>query len=212
MPFRKNCGQSQELVSDIRKATHTRYLSAGWDAERNCLQGGRWCNPRSTLGAFDAPSRILSEDVHRIIDLDVHVVTNIRQLFTLGRDRLAILGHDLVRRVAMDAEFPLNNDTVAVFPRLVSILALILDSNCNLGISVINICQGPQCYARANRDSLFTLTDKRFQTRSATGYRGFTTKSDGQCRENGALSALSIPMSMRGTLYECDITYCHCGL
>ena len=42
------------------------------------------------------PGGILSEDVHRVVDLNIQVVTNIRQLLSLSRDDLPVLGHNLI--------------------------------------------------------------------------------------------------------------------
>lgn len=83
------------------------------------------------------PGGILSENIHWVVDLNVQVVTNIRQLLSLSRDDLHVLSHDLIRRTACLAELTTNEDALAVHLWLVCIFALVLERYGNFGDAFI---------------------------------------------------------------------------
>ena len=69
----------------------------------------------------------LSEDVHGIVDLNIHVVADGLQLLALRRDSPPIPRLDLVRRRAVPREAASDDDALAVLLRLVRLLALVLE-------------------------------------------------------------------------------------
>src|ERR1700691_1194250 len=74
------------------------------------------------------PKRTLREDIHRVINLDIHMVANSSQFVLLRGDYLAILALDLPRRASLLREPARNDDTLAVFLGPVGFFTLILDS------------------------------------------------------------------------------------
>ena len=69
----------------------------------------------------------LCQDIHRIIDLDVHVVTDSSQLIFLGADDLPILALDFPRGIPLLGKFTRNHDGLSVFLGSEGFFALIFD-------------------------------------------------------------------------------------
>lgn len=78
----------------------------------------------------------LSEDVHRIVDLDVHMVADSLQLLTLRRDDLPVPALDLVRGSAILGEPAGNHDALAIVLRSVRFIALVLEDDRDLRYTV----------------------------------------------------------------------------
>jgi hypothetical protein len=78
----------------------------------------------------------LRENVHWIIDLNVHMVTYGRQLVLLSGDDLAILGLDLPGGVSFLGEPAGNENTLAIFLGLIGFFALVLDGDGDFGYAV----------------------------------------------------------------------------
>ena len=75
----------------------TLYLSCGTDALKNCRAAS--AKEMCRVDPYgDDRRRTLSQDIHRVIDLDIHVVTDCRQFIFLGADDLVILTLDLPGR------------------------------------------------------------------------------------------------------------------
>ena len=75
----------------------------------------------------------LSEDIHGIVDLNVHMVADGLQLLALCRDSPPIPRLDLVRRRAVPREAASYDDALAVLLRFVGFLALVLELHGYLG-------------------------------------------------------------------------------
>lgn len=69
------------------------YLSEGWEALRNCLAASEIISIDILL--TEHSKLTLREDVHWIVDLNVHVVANCGKLVLLGANDAPILGLDL---------------------------------------------------------------------------------------------------------------------
>ena len=78
----------------------------------------------------------LSEDVHWIVYLYVHVVANSRELLSFGRDDPSILTLDLVRGGTFLGEAPRNDDASAIVLRAIRLFALVLQNDRHLRDSV----------------------------------------------------------------------------
>ena len=75
----------------------------------------------------------MSQDVHRIIDLDIHVITDSRQLIFLGADDLVVLALNLPSRGPILGESTGDMDRLSVFLWFVRFFALILKVDGYLG-------------------------------------------------------------------------------
>ena len=80
----------------------------------------------------------LRKDVHGVVNLNIHMVTNGSQLVLLGRDDFAILALDLPRGASLLCEPARNDNALAIFFGLVGFFALVLDGDSNLG----HTCRG----------------------------------------------------------------------
>jgi hypothetical protein len=69
----------------------------------------------------------LRKDVHRIVYLDIHVVTDSRQLVLLGTDNSPILSPDLPCRRPLLGKLTRNNNGFAVLLRFVRLFTLVLE-------------------------------------------------------------------------------------
>jgi hypothetical protein len=86
--------------------------------------------PSEIFNKYESSSQItLRKDVHGIVDLDVHMVTNRREIFALGRDYFTIPTLDLVRRGPFFGETAGDDDTVPIRVILVCFVALIFKLN-----------------------------------------------------------------------------------
>ena len=74
----------------------------------------------------------LREDVHGVVDLDIHMIAYGRELSTVVGYHFAVLCANLVRGGTVLCESPSNNDTRTVFLRLERLIALILDCDRDL--------------------------------------------------------------------------------
>ena len=73
----------------------------------------------------------LGENVHWVIDLNVHVIADRLEVFAFGGDKLPVLAPDLVRRRAILGEAAGNDDALPEVLRPECFLALVLQLNCN---------------------------------------------------------------------------------
>ncbi len=89
--------------------------------------------------------RTLREDVHRVVDLDVHVVTDGLQLLALGRNKPPILAPDLVRGRAILGEATGYDNALPVLLRLVRFLSLVLQLDGDLRNTASMIGSVEQC-------------------------------------------------------------------
>ena len=71
----------------------------------------------------------LGEDIHRVIDLDVHVITNGRELLAFSGDDPSILALDLIRGRAFLGETPGDHDTLAIILGAIRLFSLILQDD-----------------------------------------------------------------------------------
>lgn len=69
----------------------------------------------------------LCQDIHRIVNLDVHVVTDSSQFIFLGADNLPVLALDFPRGIPLLREFAGDNDSFPIFLGSESFFALIFD-------------------------------------------------------------------------------------
>ena len=85
----------------------------------------------------------LCKNVHGIVDLNIHVVANCRQLVSLGRYDFAILRFDLVRGRAFLGEAAGDNDAVAVLFVPVCVFPLVLQDDRDLRGTgwIVNGCE-----------------------------------------------------------------------
>lgn len=75
----------------------------------------------------------MSENVHRVVYLYVHVIAYSGQLLPLRRDDPTILAPDFVRRRSFLGEAAGDNDALAVLVLPVRFLALVLQDDGDLG-------------------------------------------------------------------------------
>ena len=75
----------------------------------------------------------LTEDVHGVIDLNVHVITNCREFVPFRADEFSILIFYLVVAAALFGKPTRNCDGVSINIGFESIFSLILECNCNFG-------------------------------------------------------------------------------
>jgi hypothetical protein len=75
----------------------------------------------------------LRENIHGIVDLDIHVVTDCRQLFLLGRNDSSVKTLDFPGARSVLGKTAGNKDGLAILFRLVSLVALILQLDCHFG-------------------------------------------------------------------------------
>ena len=68
----------------------------------------------------------LGENVHWVIDLNVHVIADRLEVFAFGGDKLPVLAPDLVRRRAILGEAAGNDDALPEVLRPECFLALVL--------------------------------------------------------------------------------------
>lgn len=74
----------------------------------------------------------LCQDSHRVIDLDIHVVTNFRQLFPFRTNNFAVLGFDFPGRRTLGCESATDNNRVPEFPVPIRFIASVLQLNTDL--------------------------------------------------------------------------------
>lgn len=75
----------------------------------------------------------LCKNVHGIVNLDIHMIANSRQLVSLGGDNFAVFRLDLVRRRAFLSEASGDDDTVTVILVPVCIFSLIFQDDRDFG-------------------------------------------------------------------------------
>ena len=76
--------------------SQTLYLSCGTDALKNCRAASAKGDQFSLIDHYGCERRrTLSQDIHWIIDLDIHVVTDSRQFIFLAADDLVVLALNL---------------------------------------------------------------------------------------------------------------------
>jgi hypothetical protein len=56
----------------------------------------------------------LCQNIHGVVDLNVHMITNCRKFFSLVGNRCAVLGLDLVRGASLGIKLPGDDDTVTI--------------------------------------------------------------------------------------------------
>jgi len=71
----------------------------------------------------------LCQDVHRVVDLNVHVITNCGKVLSLVRDQGAILGLDLVRGTSFVIKLSRDDNAVAKNVVLVCFVTTILEGD-----------------------------------------------------------------------------------
>ena len=71
----------------------------------------------------------MCQNVHRVVNLNVHMIAYRGKLLSLMRDKGAILGLDLVCGTSFDVESPGDDDTVAINIVFVCFVATILEGN-----------------------------------------------------------------------------------
>lgn len=71
----------------------------------------------------------MRQNIHRVVDLNVHMVTNRGKLLLLVRDHSAILGPDFVCGASFGVKPPSDDDTVAVNVVFVCFVATIFEGN-----------------------------------------------------------------------------------
>ena len=77
----------------------------------------------------------LSKDVHRIVDLDVHVVADCGELIPLCRNGVVVLVRNLPARVSLCGELASDDDGGAILFGFVGLRTLVLESELHLGNS-----------------------------------------------------------------------------
>lgn len=81
-------------------------------------------------------SHTLGQYVHRVIDLDIHVVTNSGQLILLCADNLPIDALDFPGGIALLGELSRDDDSSAILLGLESFLSLVFYVNCDFRSAV----------------------------------------------------------------------------
>ncbi len=76
--------------------------------------------------------------IHRIINLDVHMVADGRQLLPLCGDHLSIPALDLVGRRAFFSEASSDDDAIAIYIMFIRLVALVLQLNRDFGSTFDN--------------------------------------------------------------------------
>lgn len=74
----------------------------------------------------------LCKNIHWVINLDIHVVADRRELISLGRDDSAIFRLDLVRRRAFLRKATRDHNAVAIDIVLIGVLSLVLEDDSHL--------------------------------------------------------------------------------
>lgn len=78
----------------------------------------------------------LRQDIHRVVDLNVHVITDGLKLLSFGRNDLAVSALDLVRRRAVFGEAARDHNASAVVLGSVRLLPLVFQHNGHLSDTV----------------------------------------------------------------------------
>lgn len=81
----------------------------------------------------DTRERTLSQDIHGVIDLDIHVIANGRQFVFLSADDPSVFTLDFPGRATIFGESASNDDGLAVLFGFVGFLSLILDMDGDFG-------------------------------------------------------------------------------
>lgn len=71
----------------------------------------------------------LCQNIHRVVDLNVHVITNCRKILSLVRDQSTVLGLDLVRGASLAVKPPRDDNAVAINIVLVCFVATVLEGD-----------------------------------------------------------------------------------
>ena len=117
--------------------------------------------------------RTLSEDIHRIVNLDVHMIANSSELFFLRANDFAVFAFDLPGRTAFLGELASDDDRFSIFPRLVCFFTLIFYLNRHFG----SAGRSQEILARIiTRNSRLAFSNESFQTTSSACGIGFTAK------------------------------------
>lgn len=74
----------------------------------------------------------LGQDVHWVVNLNVHMVTNRGEFLPLVRDRGAVLGLDLVCGASFGVKPPSDDDAVTINVMLVCFVAAVFQGDCDL--------------------------------------------------------------------------------
>ena len=77
----------------------------------------------------------MCQNIHGVVDLNVHMITNCRKFFSLVGNRCAVFGLDLVRGASLGIKPPGDDNTVTIEVALVCFIATILEGNCNFRVS-----------------------------------------------------------------------------
>ena len=101
-----------------------------------------------TLCVVSSRKITLSQNVHRIVHLDVHMVTDGSKLVLLCRNNLRLVfALDLPAGGAVASEFAGDDNGFAILLRLEGFFALVLDVNCNLGYAECVLCETKKNHA-----------------------------------------------------------------
>ena len=71
----------------------------------------------------------MCQNVHRVVDLNVHVITNCGKFLSLVRDQGTIFGLNLVRGAPFAVKLSRDNDAVAINVVLVCFVATVLEGD-----------------------------------------------------------------------------------
>lgn len=116
--------------------SHTLYLSEGAEALKNCLAASILKCISQIDGTASCCARTLSQNIHWIVHLDVHVVTDSGELVLLRRDNLGLIfALDLPAGGAVASEPAGNNNSFTILLWLVGFFALVLNVDGNLGLA-----------------------------------------------------------------------------
>lgn len=176
------------------------YLSVACALPKNCLAASTRTPPSAAIQTPTNPpttassERTLRQDIHRIIDLNIHMIANRAQLLALRRHLLSGFRLDLVRRAAVFREAARDDDAVAVDVGPVGFVALVLEHYRYFGRAARMWCKykgegrGGRERGEEMGDLPLAFADEGLETVAAARRVSFAAESDGDCGEHGALA------------------------
>ncbi len=128
----------------------------------------------------------LRQNIHRIVNLDVHMIANSSELFFLRAYDFAVFAFDLPGRITFLGELASNDDRFPIFLGLVCFFTLIFYLNRYFG-SAGRSQESLTCIN--TRNSRLSFSNESFQTTSSACGIGFAAKRNCDGRKNSALPA-----------------------
>lgn len=83
----------------------------------------------------------LGENIHRVVDLNVHMIADGSKFIFLGANDSAVLALDFPRAIALFGEFTSDHNGLSVFLGLVRLLPLVLQRNGDFGCSTKQVIE-----------------------------------------------------------------------